>query len=248
MSTNNNLQTEIILATQNGDADAVQAILDRVEPIIQAAVRKLSASTVPAEDLAQDARLAVLEAIPRFDVEAGNTVETFLRPRIHGAVMNLAGNYFSGLRLNHGVTDKYFAATAATSTPAEAQAWAKAEYGMSEEVFVGAHNAITGVTSISQNGRSNWEHDEDSGSSSPAEKEQPTSPDFSQAVTDNIVVRDAVAALPEKERLVIVMAFGLDGGTELNDREIGEALDLPTRTVNKIRQRASSMLRESIES
>lgn len=57
---------------------------------------------------------------------------------------------------------------------------------------------------------------------------------------ENDLLADALNALPQDNRDILLMYWFL----ELADREIGEKLSLPRRTVNHRRQRAYELLKE----
>jgi RNA polymerase sigma-70 factor (ECF subfamily) len=53
-------------------------------------------------------------------------------------------------------------------------------------------------------------------------------------------IQRLVASLPEKPRMIIVLHYGED----MDPEEIGEALDMPVRTVRSHLQRGLALLRE----
>lgn len=228
---NRKLSTQVVIDAQAGNLEAIEEVLDRVDPFIKKAVRKVGHTSLPKEDLEQDARLAVLEALPRFDASKGFSIETFLFQRIRGAVYNSAGSYYSGFSLDHNVLDSYFRAIREGDTEAEARSFAVSN-GMSAEAFDGAHAAVTGVWGIDS---------EDSDEDEPSGYQVSTC-DHQDAVVENLVLRDALDQLDERDRQVIVLAFGLDGGAELNDREIGEIIGIDRSRVNRVRTRGMSIL------
>lgn len=68
----------------SGDAAAREALVRRYLPLARSLARRYSSSTVPHEDLAQVASLALLKAIDRFDPRRGDEFAAFAVPTILG--------------------------------------------------------------------------------------------------------------------------------------------------------------------
>ena len=228
---------ETIQKAQQGDKTALEEILSALEPLIQKNIRSLGIERSAREDLAQDARLAVMEALPRFTPNAGRSLVSFMEHRIRGAIINSSGTYEYGFTLPQDVTVDYLKAVSSTETLTEAREYAVSQ-GMSAHRFDSAHAAMNGVLGVRESGDSD---DEDGRSV------QVPSSSFEGSLVENLVVQDAVAALPDRERQIVTLAFGLDGGKELVDREIADIMGIDRSRVNRIKKRAMSMLEEALK-
>jgi RNA polymerase sigma-70 factor (ECF subfamily) len=72
---------------------------------------------------------------------------------------------------------------------------------------------------------------------------EPSIPEQSGDPLLNRRLRQLIATLPEKPRMVMVLRYQED----LTPTEISEALDMPVRTVKSHLQRSLEMLREKID-
>ncbi|MET9375701.1 sigma factor [Streptomyces sp. NPDC002992] len=79
-----------IHAAQDGDETAVLAILDSVEGIVRRAVQRRWRPGMDVEDLAQEGRVAALEALKRYRPEGGAKFSTYAYLRIVRAVADYA--------------------------------------------------------------------------------------------------------------------------------------------------------------
>lgn len=221
-----NLPADVVRRALDGNEDAVAAVVARMEPFIQSAIRRVGASAPQAKDLAQDARLAVLEALPDYSIDSGYPLETFLYRRVRGSVFDSASQYFAGFAVDSSTTKRYLRSLRDTSSDLEAREYARKEFGMLPATWDRTHAALSGVWSC-----------EDAFN-------ELTVDDFQHTFTDALAVREAAARLPERDFHVITYAYGLDGGPRLTDREIGDVLDIDRSRVTRIRARATKTLRE----
>ena len=59
-------------------------------------------------------------------------------------------------------------------------------------------------------------------------------------------VREAVAALPERERVIIEMRYGLGGKREMTQKEVADSLGISQSYISRLEKRIISELREKI--
>ena len=60
------------------------------------------------------------------------------------------------------------------------------------------------------------------------------------------VIRDAVARLEERERIIIEMRYGLAGRKEMTQKEVADALGISQSYISRLEKRIISHLREEI--
>lgn len=75
---------ELLRRSRLGDAIAREEVILRFLPLARKLARRYAATSIPNEDLAQVASLALLKAVDRFDPERGGTFEAFAVPTILG--------------------------------------------------------------------------------------------------------------------------------------------------------------------
>jgi len=241
------LDIPTIRLAQSGDKAAMATILARVEPFISKAVRSVDSSEDDSLDMAQAARMAVIEAVSSFDPERPGSLETFLYRRIRGAVYNSSSAYYAGPSIPPAQVSRYWAAINSTSTPQEAREVVK---HMDPTTFDAIHHVITGTYAYVEDAE-----DVDEGAN-PAYRHQGIAavPSFAMAETpeDQTVKKLqaeeilSVAKTP-RDRLVLEMAFGFVSGEPMSDGEVAESLGLPRSTIQRIRTKAIAHIQETME-
>ena len=61
------------------------------------------------------------------------------------------------------------------------------------------------------------------------------------------MIRDAVEKLPERERLIIGLRFGLDGRREMTQKEVADLLGISQSYISRIEKKSISRLKEEIK-
>ncbi|MBO5009564.1 MAG: RNA polymerase sporulation sigma factor SigK [Clostridia bacterium] len=61
------------------------------------------------------------------------------------------------------------------------------------------------------------------------------------------IVREAVAGLSERERIIIEMRYGLSSGRELTQKEVADALGISQSYISRLEKKIMSRLRKKIE-
>lgn len=74
---------------QAGDREAMGRVIEGLEPLIAYVIGKANLP-LPWDDQAQEARIAIMGALPRFDPDRGVKLKTFLGPRVFGAIRDYA--------------------------------------------------------------------------------------------------------------------------------------------------------------
>jgi RNA polymerase sigma factor (sigma-70 family) len=238
-----NLPTSIILSAKAGDSAAQAAIMDRVDPFIKTAVKKVTTTHLDPEDFLQDARLAVLEALQRFDPSKGHPFETFVFLLIKGTILNRAGDYYQGATVPKTRLQQYWSAVSSTATILEAREVSD----MDHLTFDAIHNLVTDTWSLDA-----MESGEDS-DNEPADGDFNVS-QFSRQdwIAPNITedqpdLEELLECLAPRDRMVLEMAYGLTYGDSMNDYEVGQALGIDRSGVNRIRNRALKALRSILK-
>ena len=60
------------------------------------------------------------------------------------------------------------------------------------------------------------------------------------------MVRDSVARLPERERVIIELRYGLSGGRELTQKEVADKLGISQSYISRLEKKIMAQLRTAI--
>ncbi len=63
---------------------------------------------------------------------------------------------------------------------------------------------------------------------------------------ERALVRDSVARLPERERVIIELRYGLSGGRELTQKEVADKLGISQSYISRLEKKIMAELRETI--
>jgi RNA polymerase sporulation-specific sigma factor len=63
---------------------------------------------------------------------------------------------------------------------------------------------------------------------------------------DNCLLRQAVKELPEREREIVVMRFGLEGRQELTQKEVAEKMGISQSYISRFEKRIMLRLRKEL--
>jgi len=234
-----NLSDDTIIAAQAGSKEAQGRVLDRMDRLIKAAVRKLINSSVSSEDLIQDARVAVLEALCTFDASKGFSFETYTYRIIRGSIFNAAGSYYQGATVPSTTLTRYWAAVNSASTDVEAREAAN----MDGVTFDAVHSLVTDTWSYDMqyadmhgNQRDADELGDIGGGgllSEPAFVQ-----DFAGPLVERLDIDEILDTLDPRERVIVELAYGFSGDGSLTDVEVSAIVGIERSRVNRIRNRA----------
>jgi len=225
-----------VAQAQSGDEAAVMRVLAGMEKKVGSSIARVRSSSAEPDDLRSAAHLALLKAIMSFDTERGVPFPSYAGPIIRAAIAEEVSASRSGPSMPHDLRAR-IAILESRDMDQDDIDQALVEKGYHD--VGGAFNAYHGTQSIDDERPSSGD---DEGSDLVV-----ATGDFAGTVTDNIAVRTALKELPEREQQIIVLAFGIDGGTELNDREIGEVIGIDRSRVNRIKKRAISSLHKALQ-
>ena len=68
-----------------------------------------------------------------------------------------------------------------------------------------------------------------------------------EETVDHELLRQALLRLPEREKQIIVMRYGLTGGRELTQKEVADALGISQSYISRIEKRIMERLRRDID-
>ncbi|SEL01985.1 SigB/SigF/SigG family RNA polymerase sigma factor [Rhodococcus maanshanensis] len=225
-------------------ATAREQIVERCLPLAEHIARRFSGRGEPHEDLVQVARLGLVNAVNRFDHERGTEFVSFAVPTIMGEVRRHFRDAGWALRVPRRTKELHVAVGRATGalsqqfgrapTPTEVAA----ELGVSREEVNEALLAGSAYQTTSVD--------------APA-TEHPGSPPLTESVGDldaafdtidnREALRPLIAALPERERTVLLLRFF----GNLTQTQIAEQVGVSQMHVSRILARTLASLRDAMD-
>jgi RNA polymerase primary sigma factor len=205
-------ERDLLGAARNGDPAARRELVDRYLGLVKSIARRYRGLGLPAEDLVQEGAIGLLTAIDQFDPDNGAAFSTYAFWRIRQAVTHALTTNGHVLRLPKQVLEDRRAVVTAAAALANRgrtrsiEALAAAT-GLTREAVGQALGAPFTVSSL----------DEPLEDGTPLESAiaDPAAVDPEAKALAHIeeqILADAVAHLPDRQRRVIAMHFGL--GTE----------------------------------
>ena len=235
--------TESLLARRaRGDAAAREALVHRFLPLARGLARRYANSSVPNEDLAQVASLALLKAIDRFDPEHGRGFEAFAVPTILGELRRYFRDSAWAVHVARGAKERAHDVQEATEqlaarhgrSPTVQQLAQYLELGQEEVLEALQANESFATTSLDAPLQSS----EEDGETTLAARLGGEDPTY-ERVENVIALSAAVAGLSDADRLLLRMRFGA-GMTQV---QIGRRLGVSQMQVSRLLRATLERLR-----
>ena len=223
--------------------DAQYELIERYAPLVKRIAYHLLArlpANVQVEDLIQAGMIGLLEVANKYDASKGASFETYAGIRIRGAMLDEVrkGDWAprSVHRNTRMVSDAIRCVEAKTGRDAKDHEVA-AELQLSLDDYYGILNDTLGSRLFSfddllQDGEHEGLHED--GASGQLEPARDLEDERFQAA-----LADAIANLPERERLVLALYYD----EELNLKEIGEVLGVSESRVSQLHSQCAARLR-----
>lgn len=216
-------ETALIAQAQAGDDVAMTALLADQESYLQAEVRRRTQDPSVAEDLLQEGRIAVLQAVRRFDPSHGGRLWTYAKAPIRKA-------------LNEALT----ASASLVAVPAETARIARSEEGdgLTPSALAAARTAlappVTLDAPIAQDtvGGLTWE-----------EVLPDRRLDVEDRAVDRAYVEGLLDTLAPRSRMVLELAYGFGEEAPQTEAQIADRLGLSPRSVRRVKTAALARLR-----
>jgi RNA polymerase primary sigma factor len=242
-------EIELAKRIERGDLDAKARMINANLRLVVSQARRYQGHGLPIEDLVQEGMLGLIRAVEKFDWRKGFKFSTYGTLWIRQAIQRGLQNSGRTIRLPVNVAQREVKVR-------KVEAELSVRLGRQptdEEVAEAAELAVAQVAEIHDLSRSLASLDEavtDDGDAALGDLLPSDRPDPSDEVADRIrdqQVAEVVARLPEPERDVISLRFGLGGDEPRTIRQTGNALGITLAEATALEARALRRLADSAE-
>ena len=233
----------LILAAQTGDRRAEETLIrSQMKSITMMARRYSRSGRVDEGDLIADGIIALIDAIRRFDSSDGFRLWSFAQYQIREAMQSSVVFQSSTFDIPSRTMQRYWSAKSKSVDDEGAYKLATSSGHMTPATYAALEAALRASSTDSSPG----EDIDVPRVPQPRQASDLADPDLQDTTCDRIVAHAALAVLDERERVVVELYFGFDGGGERTDLEVAGKLNLSRPTVTRIRLRAMSKLSEAL--
>ncbi len=242
-------EIELAQRIERGDLKAKEQLVNSNLRLVISNARKYQGLDLPLLDLIQEGILGLIRATEKFDYRKGykfSTYATFwIRESIQRAIANRARTIRIPVHIGQrerkiGRVQRELQARLGREATDEEVA---AEAGLSLREVQEAHNAARVVTSLDRP----VGEEEDTSLGALIESGDPTPDEEVEIALQQDAVRNALERLPEREREVVRLRYGIDGDDPTPLREAGRRLGISSEEVRRLERRALAELAESRE-
>ena len=226
---------ELIARSQAGDESATQTLVEENAGLIWAVVRRFLGRGAEAEDLYQLGCLGFLKAVEGFDLQFGTQFSTYAVPKISGEIRRFLRDD-GAVKVSRTLKEQAAAirsvrsrlATALGREPTISEI--SRQTGFSPEEIALAETATAATESIQR----------ECGEEGFSLEDVLTDSESEERMVEKIALRQAVAALPDRERMVIRLRY-FHG---LTQQRAAKILDVSQVQVSRIEKKAIAALKE----
>ena len=230
-------QEELIARAKAGDEEASESLVQENAGLIWSVARRFVGRGTETEDLYQLGCLGFLKAVDGFDLAYGTQFSTYAVPKIAGEIRRFLRDDGT-IKVSRGIKEQ-----AATIRTARAKLTLEMnreptiqeislETGFTPEEIAMAETATAATESIQR----------ESGEEGFTLEDVLTDTESEERMVEKIALRQAVEALPEREKLVIQLRY-YHG---LTQQRAAKVLSVSQVQVSRIEKRALEMLRETM--
>jgi len=244
-------EVELASRVKDGDEDALRDLVEANLRFVVAYAKRYRNPNVSFLDLIHEGNLGLIQAAKKYDPsQEGHDVKfiTYAVWWVRQAILHALAEHAGSFRLPQKQANNLYRLERIRSLLGERFGRAPTEKELSEEVGI----SVDDVRVLTRASRGSLSLNEPVASEGDSELgdllEQTGIPD-----TDELLLRksfssaidDALTELPERERRVLELRFGLSDDQPKTLREIGEIMDLSRERVRQIESRALNKLRRS---
>ena len=228
-------QLELIAKAQAGDTEASELLVTENSGLIWSVARRFLGRGAEADDLYQLGCLGFLKAVEGFDLEFGTQFSTYAVPKIAGEIRRFLRDD-GAVKVSRGLKEQ--AATIKSVRNRLTSALGREptiqeishQTGFSPEEIALAETATAATESIQR----------ETGDEGFSLEQVLTDTESEDKMVEKIALRQAIAALPERERTVIQLRYF----HSLTQQRVAKVLNVSQVQVSRIEKKAITQLRE----
>ena len=219
---------------QNGDEAACGTMLEENSGLIWAVVRRYSGCGVETEDLYQLGCIGFIKAVKGFDLTYGTQFSTYAVPKIAGEIRRFIRDD-GAVKVGRTMREKGYTLWTArerlTSQLGREPTVSELaeELGMTAEEIAAVELANVAPESLQQETGDGMTLESSIGTEAPED-----------ALVEKIALREAIAALPEREKTVILLRFF----KHLTQQQVARVLGVSQVQVSRLERRSLATLRQ----
>ncbi|MFD4656151.1 SigB/SigF/SigG family RNA polymerase sigma factor [Kitasatospora sp. NPDC058444] len=212
--------------------------------LVRYAIRRFTAHREPQEDLLQVGAVGLIKAIDRFDPDLGAEFTTFALPTVLGEIRRHFRDTTWAVHVPRRLQELRIVLAKAQERLAQELDRAPTVAELAGHLRLSAEEVVEGLTASNGHtaGSLDTGTEDDDRPGSLGERLGEEDPDLSR-VEDLLALKPLVAALPERERLILSMRFCED----LTQSQIGARLGVSQMHVSRLLSRTLRRLREGLE-
>lgn len=232
---------ETVLKAQAGDHEALESVIESLSRVIEREANRVGDTHSQRDDRIQAGRLGVIKALHGYDPAKGPLTIAYVKSFVRWEVLEAVRESRPGFDIPSRSAARYLAAKRSTESIHEARERCE-EFDLTKATFDDVHNAFTAVHSVEH-----LSNGSDDGDDETIAFDIPAGDDFAEVYVERKALKAKVAAaleaLEDRDREVLVLAMGLNGGEPMNDGQIAEVLGIDRTRINRIRNRAIGVVR-----
>lgn len=228
-------QEELIQRSQSGDREATELLVEENSGLIWSVVRRFMGRGAEADDLYQLGCLGLLKAIEGFDLEFGTQFSTYAVPKIAGEIRRFLRDD-GAVKVSRSLKEQSATIkvarsrlTAALGREPTVQEISR-QTGFSPEEIALAETATAATESIQKQ----------TGEEGFSLENVLTDTESEEGLVEKIALRQAINALPERERTVIQLRYFHC----LTQQRVAKVMRVSQVQVSRIEKKALTMLKE----
>jgi RNA polymerase primary sigma factor len=242
-------EVELAKRIERGDLEAKEQLVNSNLRLVISNARKYQGLDLPLLDLIQEGILGLIRATEKFDYRRGFKFSTYATFWIREAIQRAIANRARTIRIpvHIGQRERKLARAQRElqarlgREPTDEELAAAA--GLSVREVRETHEAARVVTSLDRP----VGEDEDTSLGALIESDRPRPEEEVEIVLRQDAVRNALERLPEREREVVRLRYGINGDDPTPLREAGRRLGMSPEEVRRLERRALAELAESRE-
>lgn len=226
---------ELIAQSQAGQRDATEKLVEENSGLIWSVARRFLGRGAEPDDLYQLGCLGFLKAVEGFDLEYGTQFSTYAVPKIAGEIRRFLRDD-GAVKVSRSLKEQ--AATIKATRNRLTSALGREptileisrQTGFSPEEIALAETATAATESIQR----------ETGEEGFSLEDILTDTESEERMVEKIALRQAVEALPEREKLVVKLRYF----HSLTQQRVAKVMDVSQVQVSRIEKKAIAMLRE----